>query len=76
MLVGLLLIGVGVVTIGWGRRLTGKPLLKVRQHATPEGRERYDGIMRRPNVERLMRMPGIVGTLAVLVCVAFVLTEL
>lgn len=76
MLVGVLLIGVGVVTIAWGRWLTIKQLPKVRQRASSEGRDRYDSIMNRPNVERFMHMPRIIGTLAILVGVAYVLFEL
>lgn len=76
MLTGLLLIGIGIVTIVWGSWLTSRQLPKVRQRATLEGRERYDRIMTRPSAERLMRMPGTVGTVAILVGVVFVLTEL
>lgn len=76
MLVGVLLIGIGVVTIAWGRWLTIKQLPKVRQRASSEGRERYDSIMNRSSVERFMRMPGIIGTIAILVGVVYVLSEL
>ncbi len=76
MLVGVMLIAIGVVTMAWGRWLTGKQLPKVRRHATTEGRERYDRIMRHPSAETLMRAPGIVGTVSILIGVAFVLIEL
>lgn len=76
MLVGVLLIGVGVMTIAWGRWLTIKQLPNVRQLASSEGRDRYDGIMNRSSVKRLMRLPGMIGTIAILVGVAYVLSEL
>lgn len=76
VLIGVILIGLGVTTITWGRWLTTRQLPKVRRRATSEGRERYDAIMDRPSVELLMRMPGIVGTIVVLVGVALILVEL
>ncbi len=76
MLVGVMLIAIGVVTIAWGRWLTGMQLPKVRRNATTEGRERYDRIMSRSSAETLMRAPGIVGIMEILVGVVFVLTEL
>lgn len=70
------LIGVGLVTIIWGHWLMPRQLGKVRERATPRGRERYDSFMERTFVNRLFKLPAIVGGVAVLIGVVYVLVEL
>jgi hypothetical protein len=76
MLVGGLLIAVGLITIAWGHWLIPRQLEKVRERATPEGRERYDGLMSRPIVIRLFRAPAPVGIGAILVGAVFFIAGL
>ena len=71
-----LLIGIGLITILWGHWFAPQQLRKIRERATPKGRERYDGFMNPPGVSRALRLPAIVGGVAVLIGVAYLLTEL
>jgi hypothetical protein len=63
---GVLLIAVGLITIGWGHWLLPRRLRQIRQRFTPAGRELYDSRMQHP-AARLM--------LAILIGVVFLLNE-
>lgn len=76
MLVGVLLIVVGLMTIGWGWWLVPLQLGKVRQPATPKGQKNYDALMNRPAISRLFRSSAIVGGAAIVVGVVYLLIEL
>ena len=73
---GFLLIGVGLMTIVWGRWLAPLQLGKVIERATSEDRDRYDNFVVRPVVSRLLGLPAIVGGVAILLGVVFVISEL
>jgi hypothetical protein len=71
MLVGGLLVAIGLITIAWSNWLIPRQLEKVRERATLKGRERYDGLMKRPMVVRLFQAPTPVGIVAILVGAVF-----
>lgn len=76
MVVGILLIVVGLITIVWGHWLVPRQLIRVREKATPVGRERYDSLMKRPIVNRLFKMPTPLGGVAVLIGLVYLIAEL
>lgn len=75
MATGALLIGVGFITIFWGRWLAPRWLRKVRERATPGGRGRYDSFMERPAVGRLFRAAASLGGVIMLIGVVYLVTE-
>jgi hypothetical protein len=76
MFVGVLLIAIGLLTVVWGHWLAPRQLRRVREKATPAGRERYDSFMKRPAVDRLFRTPAPLGGLVVLIGLVYLITEL
>ncbi len=75
MPVGVLLIAIGLITIGWGHWLLPRRLRQVRQRFTPAGRELYDNRMQRPVARLFFALPLPVGVVGVIVGVVFLLTE-
>jgi hypothetical protein len=72
---GVLLIAIGLLTIGWGHWWLPRRLRRIRQRFTRAGRELYDSRMRRPAARLLFRLPLPVGTIAVIIGVVLLLTE-
>jgi hypothetical protein len=72
---GVLLIAIGLLTIGWGHWWLPRRLRQVRQRFTPAGRELYDSRTQRPVARFLFRLPLPVGTVAVIVGVVLLFTE-
>ena len=72
---GVLLIAIGVMTIGWGHWWLPRRLRRVRQLFSPAARDLFDSRMQRPMARLLFRLPLPVGTIAVIVGMVFLLTE-
>jgi hypothetical protein len=72
---GVLLIALGLITILWGHWWLPRRLRQIRQRFSPAGRELYDSRMQRPVTRLLFRLPLPAGTMAVIVGVVFLLTE-
>lgn len=72
---GVLLIAIGLLTIGWGHWWLPRRLRQVRQRFTPAGRELYDSRMQRPAARLLFRLPLPVGVVGVIIGAVFLVTE-
>ena len=72
---GVLLIAIGLLTIAWGHWLLPRRLRRVRQLFSPAARDLFDSRMQRPVARLLFALPLPVGTMAVIVGVVFLLTE-
>lgn len=72
---GVLLIAIGLLTIGWGHWWLPRRLRQVRRRFTPAGRELYDSRMQRPVARLFFRLPLPAGTIAVITGIVLLLTE-
>jgi hypothetical protein len=72
---GVLLIAIGLLTIGWGHWWLPRRLSQVRQRFTPAGRELYDSRMQRPVTRLLFALPLPVGAMGVIVGVVLLVSE-
>jgi hypothetical protein len=74
--VGVYLIVIGLLTLAWGRWLVPVQLRKVGRRATTRGEAHMDAFFDRPFVRRLFNASSIVGGVAIVVGIAFLLSEL
>jgi hypothetical protein len=72
---GVLLIAIGLLTIGWGHWWLPRRLREVRRRFSPAARDLYDSRMQRPITRLLFRLPLPVGTMGVIIGVVFLLSE-
>jgi hypothetical protein len=72
---GVLLIAVGLITIGWGHWWLPRRLRQIRQRFSPAGRDLYDSRMQRPVARLFFRLPLPVGTTCVIIGVVLLVTE-
>ncbi len=71
---GVLLIAIGLSTIGWGHWWLPRRLKQIRRRFSPAGRELYDSRMQRPVARLLFALPLPVGVVGVIVGVVFLLS--
>jgi hypothetical protein len=76
MPVGVWLIVVGILTIGWCQLLLPHQLRKSREGTKLRGGQLYDAYFTRPAVRGLLRWAPVIGYVAVVVGVVYLLTEL
>jgi hypothetical protein len=72
---GVLLIAIGLLTIGWGHWWLPRRLRRVRELFSPAGRELYDSRMQRPAARLLFRLPLPVGAMGVIIGVVLLVGE-
>jgi hypothetical protein len=70
-----LLIAIGLLTIGWGHWWLPRRLRRIRQGFSPAGRDLYDSRMQRPVARLFFALPLPVGTMAVIIGVVFLVSE-
>lgn len=73
---GISMIAVGFIAILWGGWWVPRQLSRVRERATPQGRERYDRLMAPVVMGRIRRTSVIVGGACVLTGVVYLIVEL
>jgi hypothetical protein len=75
-MVGVMLVILGCLTIGWGQWLAPRRLRQVRDRATPKGAAWYDAFTARPLVRGTFRVAVLLGWACVVIGVVFLVTEL
>jgi hypothetical protein len=73
---GVLIIAVGLIAIYWGGWWVPRQLRQMGERVPPQSRERYDRLMIPVAMRRMRRLSVIVGSVAVLTGVVYLLTEL
>ena len=72
---GVFLIAIGLITILWGHWLLPRRLRRARLLLSPAARDLYDSRLQRPVARLFFALPLPVGTIAVIIGVVFLLTE-
>lgn len=73
---GVLIIAVGLMAAYWGGWWVPRRLRQMGERVPPQSRERYDRLMIPVATRRMRRLSVIVGSIAVLVGLVYLLMEL